>query len=896
MAGGARQATSRRRSPGKYRVGDIRHCFADISAGAAACSATSPQVTLDDGLVELAEWLQRPGRPRIASPRPARELAARGLTRMTPQTRTRPSRRPRPDHRRRRVRRHQRRRPAARDGPRACASSTTCRAPASSATCAGCARSTARASSCRSATFATARRSRRAVARRRSQVFHFAAQVAVTTSLDRSARRLRRQRARHAQPARGDARARRSRRRLMFTSTNKVYGDLDDVPARRPTARRYVPADRDVAERGIGEDAAARLPQPLRLLERRGGPVRARLRAHLRIAGGRVSHELHLRPAPVRHRRPGLGRALPDPGAATASRSRSTATACRCATSCSSTIWSTRCCSRRQHMRRICRAGLQHRRRPGEHRQPARTARPHRRADRRAPALAFEPWRAGRSALLRLGHAPLQRGDRAGAPQVRRRARACERCIAWLRESRRPRTRSSRRHGWRHEVRAGQPAVDVRGQHLLRLPRAAPAARVRLCAGAARARRARGAARSTRSCDDLPLERGARSACAAFEPDLTVVTTAPSYLFWRCAPPELRVPAGNASRALRRRARSSIVVGPHALDDAGDDACASWAPMSRCMGECEEIAAAARRGDRADWQHRLDRLARRRRRVRVQGGAARGATWRRCRRCAGPTRRCRAASRTTITASMRRRPGPGAEMEASRGCPYHCTFCAKDNFRDDYRKRPLAVDPRRARRPDRRRASSTSTSSTRSSCRTATLLRGARRAADVSSACRRASTSGRTTMLDLLGRAGCVSIEAGVESITVEGRNLLDKGSRLTTERDSPSGSFTPSSTSRSCRPTCSIGYRRPADVEAGAQHLQQLGVWANKPVPMFPYPGSPGLHEAVGRAGRSRLGARAGRTTSRSSRVQRHPGRASAAARRAGARWLSDAPGRLSG
>src|SRR5687768_8316178 len=28
----------------------------------------------------------------------------------------------------------------------------------------------------------------------------------------------------------------------------------------------------------------------------------------------------------------------------------------------------------------------------------------------------------------------------------------------------------------------------------------------------------------------------------AFRPDMTVVTTAPSYLFWRCAPPELRVP------------------------------------------------------------------------------------------------------------------------------------------------------------------------------------------------------------------------------------------------------------------------------------------------------------------------------------------------------------------
>jgi len=28
----------------------------------------------------------------------------------------------------------------------------------------------------------------------------------------------------------------------------------------------------------------------------------------------------------------------------------------------------------------------------------------------------------------------------------------------------------------------------------------------------------------------------------SFKPDIVVVTTAPTYLFWRCAPPELRVP------------------------------------------------------------------------------------------------------------------------------------------------------------------------------------------------------------------------------------------------------------------------------------------------------------------------------------------------------------------
>ena len=37
-------------------------------------------------------------------------------------------------------------------------------------------------------------------------------------------------------------------------------------------------------------------------------------------------------------------------------------------------------------------------------------------------------------------------------------------------------------------------------------------------------------------------------------------------------------------------------------------------------------------------------------------------------------------------------------------------------------------------------------------------------------------------MLDLLGAAGCVSIEAGVESLTVEGRAALDKRCRMTTD------------------------------------------------------------------------------------------------------------------
>jgi dTDP-L-rhamnose 4-epimerase len=63
---------------GKYRVGDIRHCFADISA-AARVLGYEPQVTLEDGLVEIAEWLQdQAADDRVAEA--SRALAERGLT------------------------------------------------------------------------------------------------------------------------------------------------------------------------------------------------------------------------------------------------------------------------------------------------------------------------------------------------------------------------------------------------------------------------------------------------------------------------------------------------------------------------------------------------------------------------------------------------------------------------------------------------------------------------------------------------------------------------------------------------------------------------------------------------------------------------------------------------
>ncbi len=87
--------------------------------------------------------------------------------------------------------------------------------------------------------------------RRVSRIFHFAAQVAVTTSL--------------VDPigdfeinARGTLnllealRAMDDRPSLLFTSTNKVYGDLDDLALCR-LGSRYVPKEPAIAQQGVSE-------------------------------------------------------------------------------------------------------------------------------------------------------------------------------------------------------------------------------------------------------------------------------------------------------------------------------------------------------------------------------------------------------------------------------------------------------------------------------------------------------------------------------------------------------------------------------------------------------------------------------------------------------------------
>jgi anaerobic magnesium-protoporphyrin IX monomethyl ester cyclase len=181
---------------------------------------------------------------------------------------------------------------------------------------------------------------------------------------------------------------------------------------------------------------------------------------------------------------------------------------------------------------------------------------------------------------------------------------------------------------------------------------------------------------------------------------------------------------------------------------------------------------------------------------------------------------------------------PGAEMEASRGCPYHCSFCAKDNFRNAYRKRPLDtilgeldgllshgieyvyfIDEIFLPNRDLLRA-----------------LDG--RGVKIGVQTRIDLWNHET--IDLLGRAGCVSIEAGVESISEHGRNLLDKNSRLTTDQISERLIYARGRVPFVQANLIDASVDDPDEVERWREHLQRHGVWANKPVPLFPYPGSP--------------------------------------------------------
>jgi hypothetical protein len=90
---------------------------------------------------------------------------------------------------------------------------------------------------------------------------------------------------------------------------------------------------------------------------------------------------------------------------------------------------------------------------------------------------------------------------------------------------------------------------------------------------------------------------GMAQSVARFAPDLAVITTAPTYLFWRCAQPELAIPAALAE-AVREHVPCLAAVGPHGSSTPG--AVLNKLPVDLVvMGEAEELIRDIANG--VDW-------------------------------------------------------------------------------------------------------------------------------------------------------------------------------------------------------------------------------------------------------------------------------------------------------
>lgn len=318
----------------------------------------------------------------------------------------------------------------------------------------------------------------------------------------------------------------------------------------------------------------------------------------------------------------------------------------------------------------------------------------------------------------------------------------------------------------------------------------------------------------------------------AFGPDFLVLPTAPSYLFWRCPPPELRVPI-RWFAALRETAKITVAIGPHSS--------ATPATTLRKLG-CDVAF-------RGEPDEALVQLASRPREE------IDGCCWR-------DERGMHLASSRAV-ADMRQLPalcfdqynveahehrhhvfdgsGRGAELEFARGCPWACSFCNKTLFRDKYREREVGavlaeVDQLIARGVDYIYFIDEIFGVGRNVRRLLQEL-----------ATRPISIGLQTRIdlwneesLELLGAAHCISMECGVESITEAGRDELNKACKLSTKRISELLIFAKQRIPWVQANLILTDHDERDEIRRWQDHLKENGVWASDPVPMFPFPGTP--------------------------------------------------------
>ncbi len=335
-----------------------------------------------------------------------------------------------------------------------------------------------------------------------------------------------------------------------------------------------------------------------------------------------------------------------------------------------------------------------------------------------------------------------------------------------------------------------------------------------------------------------------RSRLDAFEEDFLVVPTAPSYLFWRCPQPELRVPAQWI--AALRGTSQVVAIGPHG----------SVTPRATLAKTGADVVL------RGEPDQTLPQLASTPREMIA------GCCWRDGR---GAVRVAPGLGVTEMRAvpmldysdyPVERHhhlhhifPGNGAdhlrrgaEVEFARGCPYSCTFCNKTLFRNKYRERELSavlaeIDQLIARGADY--------------IYFIDEIFGVGRQVRqlLEEIARRPVSIGFQSRIDLwdeeslklLGRAHCVSFECGVESVTQEGRDEMNKNCKLSTDRIGDLLIYARRHIPWVQANLIKTAQDDPALVAAWQQRLKANGVWVSEPVPLFPFPGSPQYVETFG-------------------------------------------------
>lgn len=323
-----------------------------------------------------------------------------------------------------------------------------------------------------------------------------------------------------------------------------------------------------------------------------------------------------------------------------------------------------------------------------------------------------------------------------------------------------------------------------------------------------------------------------------FRPDFLVIPTAPSYLFWRCPPPELRVPQqwfaafqGNGVH---------VAIGPHP----------SATPVATLRKTRCEVAL------RGEPDQILPQLA-----TKPWEDIA-GCCWR-----AENGEHISAGLGVTDMKALgaldfQNYPvelhshrhhvfnghGHGAELEFARGCPWSCTFCNKILFRNKFRERSVEavlseVDCLIARGVDYVYFIDEIFGVGKNVLR---LLEGiVERPMKIGFQTRIDLWTEET--LDLLGRAHCISMECGVESITEKGREELNKNCRIDTRRISELLIYARQRIPWVQANLILTEHDDKNEIRTWQEELKSRDVWVSEPVPMFPFPGSPLFMQTFG-------------------------------------------------